>query len=195
MAKKLTLQEKLIRSAFALASEQPWHRISLSDIAKHAKVPLTDTLALYTDKNGILDSVIAEVTNKATAECDSFTDEDTIRDRLFALLMARLDAMAPYRAGGASILRSITRDPVSFICRLPHVMAAMAQMLEAAGVDSSGLCGAVRTKALALVFATTVRTWLHDESEDLAPTMAALDKALGRADMLAQQFWPKPKTP
>lgn len=194
MAKKLTPQEKMIRSAFALASEQPWHRVSLSDIAEHAGIPLTEALALYANKNGVLDSAIAEITTKASAECDSFTDEDTIRDRLFALLMARLDAMAPYKAGAASILRGVTRDPVSFLCRMPHVMAAMAQMLEAAGVDSSGLCGAIRTKGLALVFATTVRTWLRDDSEDLAPTMAALDKSLGRADMLAQQFWPAPKT-
>lgn len=194
MAKKISPRQKLIDSAFTLAAGQPWHQISLGNIADHAGVPLIDAIHEFRDKNAILDAAIADVNEHALAECNTFTEDDTIRDRLFALLMARLDAMEPYKAGGANVLRGVTSDPVTFLFRLPRIMTAMAKMLEAAGVDSSGLCGALRTKGLALVFVSTVRVWLTDDSADLAPTMAELDKNLGRADMMARQFWPPSKS-
>lgn len=188
MAKRNTGQLKLVDAAFELAATMAWRDIGMASVAEHAGVPLTEALAHFPNKNAVLDAAMADVSMKALSECAAFTEEDTVRDRLFALLMARFDAMAPYRAGAVNILRGVVSDPLALICRLPHTMAAMAQMLEAAGVDSSGLGGAVRTKGLALIFASTVRVWLHDESEDLEPTMAALDRNLGRADMLARQF-------
>ena len=37
--------------------------------------------------------------------------------------------------------------------------------------------------------ASTVRLWLKDESEDMAATMAHLDKQLDRAEWLATRVW------
>mgnify|MGYP002633490710 CR=1 FL=1 len=195
MAKKDTTHRTLIETAFGLAATMPWRDVNMASIADHAGIPLVEALASYPDKNAILDAAIADVSVKAMAECAAFTEDDTVRDRLFALLMARFDAMAPYRDGAASIARGVACDPVALIFRIPHAMAAMAQMLEAAGVDSSGLIGAIRTKGLTLIFASSVRVWLDDETEDLGPTMAALDRYLGRADMLARQLCRVPETP
>jgi hypothetical protein len=58
----------------------------------------------------------------------------------------------------------------------------MTWVLEAARLSSSGLFGVVQTKGLALVWLQTTRTWLHDDSPDLAPTMATLDRSLRRAE-------------
>jgi hypothetical protein len=55
-------------------------------------------------------------------------------------------------------------------------------MLEAASLDASGVRGALRARGLALVWLATLRAFLADESEDLGSTMAALDKALKRAE-------------
>jgi hypothetical protein len=38
----------------------------------------------------------------------------------------------------------------------------------------------VRAQGLAVLFASVLRTWLHDEDPGLARTMSALDKALSR---------------
>ena len=38
---------------------------------------------------------------------------------------------------------------------------------------------------LAVVFAATVQVWLRDDSEDMAKTMAALDRNLKRAEQFA----------
>jgi ubiquinone biosynthesis protein COQ9 len=64
----------------------------------------------------------------------------------------------------------------------------MAAMLEAAGISAGGLAGIIRAKGLTAVYLTALGAWLKDDSEDKARTMAALDKALGRAEFFAGGF-------
>jgi hypothetical protein len=58
----------------------------------------------------------------------------------------------------------------------------MGLMLEAAGVPSDGIRGAIKSKALAAIYAATLRDWLKDDTTDKSPTMAALDGRLRRAE-------------
>ena len=58
-------------------------------------------------------------------------------------------------------------------------------MLQAAGVPTSGIRGDLRVRGLIGVWLWVMRTFDRDETEDLSPTMAALDTALARADQLA----------
>ncbi len=58
-------------------------------------------------------------------------------------------------------------------------------MLQAAGVSTTGLRGELRVRGLIAVWLWTMRAFERDETEDLAPTMAALDIALGRAHSAA----------
>ena len=51
-------------------------------------------------------------------------------------------------------------------------------MLEAAGIPGEGLGGVVAVKLTAAAYVATARVWLRDDSPDLAPTMAALDRRL-----------------
>jgi hypothetical protein len=62
----------------------------------------------------------------------------------------------------------------------------MASTLEAAGIDSSGIRGLVRAKALATAWLPALRVWLSDESDDHAATMASLDRGLRRLDAVAR---------
>ena len=55
------------------------------------------------------------------------------------------------------------------------IAMGVAIMLETARVGSDGLKGAIRIKGLTAIYLITLRTWLQDESADMARTMAALD--------------------
>ena len=56
----------------------------------------------------------------------------------------------------------------------------MAWMLEAAEVGTAGTSGFLRMNGLAGVWLMTIRAWMRDETADLGPTMAALDRRLRR---------------
>jgi hypothetical protein len=58
-------------------------------------------------------------------------------------------------------------------------------MLEAAGIATAGLGGALSTQGMVAVWLYTLRAWDKDDTADLSATMAALDRALSRAEQAA----------
>jgi ubiquinone biosynthesis protein COQ9 len=190
MAKKpnVRLAGKLIDAAMTLAASHGWHALSMDMIAIEVGVTLEEALAVFATTRALQDTLFDRIDEAALAEIDQFTDEDTVRDRLFALLMARLDALSLYKSAVASLLRGVACNPSLALARLPRVMKSMARMLDGAGVPPSGPIGVIRTKGLALIYVTTLRTWIRDDTEDLTPTMVVLDKGLSRAEMVALQF-------
>lgn len=193
MAKKsdIRLAGKLVDAAMILAASHGWHTLSMERIAEEAGVDLEKALTVFGSTHVLLNSLFEKIDNVALNECGQFQNEDTVRDRLFALLMARLDALAVYKPAVTSLLRGRTCKPRALLARLPRLnrlMVSMALMLDAAGVPPSGPIGKLRTKGLAVIYLNAVRVWLRDDTEDLAPTMAILDKGLARAEMLALQF-------
>ena len=188
MAKKPDISQKLIDSAFILALEKRWAHLSMGDIARHANVPLSEALSVFHNRDALLDTVIGKVDHAALGECANFQEDDTTKDKLFALLMARFDALTPYRQAMKAIAKDILCNPLLITCRLPRLLQSMALMLEAVGIQSSGPAGIIKANGLALIFANTLRIWLGDETEDQGATMAALDQGLGRADSLVQKL-------
>ena len=170
--------------AMRLAAEQGWNKLTLAAIADEAGVPLSDLYARYTTKQAILDD-IRKTADRAMFAGGAVTD-DPARDRLFEVLMRRFDALAPWREGIAAVVEAHSRDPLAAACSGFGAVASMAAALEAAGLNSSGLRGLVRAKALLTAWLPAMRVWLTDEGEDRAATMASLDKGLRRLDACAR---------
>jgi len=109
----------------------------------------------------------------------------SVRDKLFALLMRRFDALQAHRAGVAALLRALPSEPPTALLLACATRRSMRWMLAAAGVSTAGLRGELRVRGLVAVWAWTLRAWARDESADLSGTMAALDAALRRAEQFA----------
>jgi hypothetical protein len=82
------------------------------------------------------------------------------------------------------LILGISRDPGSAAMGWLRLDRASAAMLEAAGISAHGLVGCTRAQGLKAIYLATLRTWLRDDSEDMAQTMAALDRALRQAERL-----------
>ena len=169
--------------ALSLAAEKGWRDLALADIAAGAGLSLAELYALYPSKQAILKAYSRKVDMAVLAETDK--PEGPAKDRLFDVLMRRLDKLDPHKAGLERIAEDTARDPLAMACSLARLERSMAAMLEAAGISAAGLAGLLRVKGLSAVYLHGLRAWFRDDSPDKAKTMAALDRALGRADRLA----------
>ncbi len=179
--KRATPRERLIDAALELAAERPWAGVSLADVAAKAGLSLAELHEHTPSKAHLVQAWLRRI-DAAVLSGPAASADDSARDRLFEVLMRRIEAIRPHKAAVASIVDGFTRDPVQALCGWPALLRSMSWMLEAAGIDASGLKGALKAKGLALIWLATLRAFLADEGEDLGSTMAALDKALKRAE-------------
>ena len=175
----------VIDATMTLIGGRGWHQVALADIAAASNTSLAELHAAYPSKQAILSAFIRQIDAAMLA---GPALEGSPRERLFELIMRRLDALDPYKPGVEALLRGLPCDPVASICIVGDAMNAMGWMLEAAGLESQGVRGMLRRKGLAVIYAATLRVWVGDESEDLAKTMAALDRHLKRAEMLVSSL-------
>jgi AcrR family transcriptional regulator len=184
--KNIDVATLVLDTAMKLAADGQWRDLSLADIAEAAKLPLAEVYPIYPSKQAILTAVFRRIDTAVLAAEEPSALEGPARDRLFDVLMRRFDALLPYRAAFITIMDAQSRDPLAVACGLGRLGCSMACMLEAAGFSTTGLRGALRIKALSAAYLATLRVWLHDESPDMAPTMATLDRHLGRLDRAAK---------
>jgi AcrR family transcriptional regulator len=181
------VRERLLRSALTLAAAGGWRAASLAAVAEDAGVSLADAYAAFPTRLSLLAGLLSRTDRQVLADGPADAD-DTPRDRLFDILMRRFDALAADRDGMRAIVRDMPGDPLNALLLAPCFAASMAWMLEAAGLPATGIGGSIRVKGLAIVYLATLRTWLDDDSIDMAKTMAALDRNLQRADSLARRL-------
>lgn len=182
MVKKSEIPGHLIKTAFELAAVQGWRQTRLSDIADQAKVPLVEVYRLYPSKGALLSAFARRIDEEVLAKRDPELASEPARDRVFSVMMQRYDALKPFKEGLCAVFRDQALRPFGLCCGAQQLMRSMAWMLEAAGIGSEGPCGRLRVKGLAAIHLCVMRVWFGDESEDMAGTMAVLDRHLRRVD-------------
>jgi len=174
-----TFDQALITSAFTLAAESGWASVSVAAAARAAGLPLEQARARFVGRDAIL---LRFGRWADQAALTGVTEDGSPRDRLFDMLMRRFDALQSHREGLRALMRALPSDPGTAVLLGASTRASMAWMLGAAGLRTGGLAGMLRTKGLVAVWLYALRAWERDDSADLSGTMAALDRALGRAE-------------
>ncbi len=187
MVKKADIADHVIDTALRLAAEGRWSDLSLAEIAEAAEQPIAKVYPHFSSRQAILDAFVRRVDAAVLAESDPDALEGSARDRLFDVLMRRFDALEPHRAAVGNLVFDQIRDPLGALSSACQLRRSLALMLEAAGLSSAGLRGALRIEGLGLVYLAALRVWLRDESDDKGRTMAALDKNLRRAEALIRR--------
>ena len=165
------LLDRAADAALELAQDRPWTEISLRDIARASGVSFAELYVLAEGKDALLDHLSRRLDTAALDSADADEDGET-HDVLFEAVMARLEAMAPYRTALIAIARA--RGPAMVLPRLPRTAKAL---LEAAGIDTGGLRGGLRVVAMTGVWGRTLQVWRDDQGA-LNRTMAEIDKQL-----------------
>lgn len=172
----------LIAATFDLIAQKGWHRFSIAEAARIGGLPLDQARLRFPGRGALLIRFGRMADQAALAEVPT---EDSTRDRLFGLVMRRIDVLQAHRAGILALTAAIPTDPLLALVLAGANLRSMAWMLEAAGVSAAGPAGRLRAKGLLGVWLWTLRAWRSDTDPDLGSTMAALDAALRRAERLA----------
>jgi len=175
-----TTREKIIAAFMALLAEKRFENIGFGDIAARAGVALTDCREEFGSTLAILAAHMKQLDRQVLGRSDADMAEEPPRERLFDVLMQRIEAMTPHKEAVRSLMRSASRNPGLGIALNGLAVRSQAWMLTAANIDAAGTRGAIRAQGLAMLFASVLRTWVDDDDEGHARTMAALDRALAR---------------
>ena len=182
---QLALREALLR----LVAKGGWRRLSYAEIADEAGLGLADALGAYSSKSAILAGLARSIDTAMLESLAKDPLEGSAKDRLFDLLMRRFDRLKTDRQAYVTLARELPSTPVEAMCLVCALRRSMALTLEAAGISASGLSGVAKIEGLGGAYALALRAFFNDESGDLAPTMAELDKRLtqlGRLCSLAR---------
>jgi len=180
----------LVNAAFALSAEKGWRHVSAAAAARYAGLDLVQARLAFPRTGDILRSFGRQA--DAAALSGVLTSGST-RDILFDILLRRFDFLQAHRAGVLALVKFLPACPPLAVTMLELNLTSMGWLLEGAGVDATGLRGALKKRGLLLVWSYGLQAWARDESDDLAATMAAVDKALARAEGFASRYAKTPE--
>jgi AcrR family transcriptional regulator len=180
-ARGTTDRDKAIDALMALLAEHPFEGIGLAEVAGRAGIKLSQLRAEFGSTLVIFGAHMKAIDAVVLDGCDAEMAEETVRERLFDVLMRRLEALGPYKDAVRSIMRSARRNPGLALALNAMALRSQKWMLEAAGIGTSGARGALRAQGAALMFGRLLGVWIDDDEEGLDRTMAALDRGLSSA--------------
>ena len=182
-------RDRIIDALMALAAEQSWDEIDLPAIAARAEVSLADFRDHFPSKGAILGAFSKRIDHIVLAEGAEDMADEPADQRVFDVMMRRLDALSPYRTALRRIARGLMADPLALAAMNGVMLNSMRFMLASAGIDTEDRLGALRVQGAVLMFARVQRVWFEDDDPGLARTMAKLDRELqsaGRAIRMAE---------
>ena len=170
--------DAIVAAFMALLAEKRFEDIGFGELARRAGISLAELRGKHSSKIEMLAAHLREVDRAVLAGIDVAMADEPPRERLFDVLMRRLDALVPHKDAVRSLQRSVMVNPGLALALNGLAVRSMQWMLTAADISASGPKGMVRSQGLALLFASVLRTWLDDDDPGRARTLAALDRAL-----------------
>lgn len=188
------IRRDLARAALTFAATASWREATLVKLADISARPVSD---FYGASLGEAVDCVEEAFDRAIADnMDQLDPSQSVRDRLFELIMRRFEAMEPHRAAVMAMEQGADRDPALLaVAHQRHVRAAR-WVLALAGLEADGMTGQARAQGLGVIIGQARAAWRSDSAGDFAKTMASLDKNLRRAEEMFGRwagFEAKPK--
>jgi AcrR family transcriptional regulator len=178
-------RERLLTAFLELLAEKRFEAISLNDVAGRAGMPLSEMREIAGSTFDLVSAFAKSVDTTVLKGTDPAMREEPARERLFDVLMRRIDTLSPHKEAVRSMLASARRDANFGLALNRLAVRSMQWMLAAADIDANGPAGALRAQGLALLFARVLAVWVDDDDPGLARTLAALDKQLANGGRCA----------
>ena len=153
-----TDREKIITAFFVLLEDKPFAAIGFNDIAQRSGLSLAQVRGEFASTFAVLAAYVKATDRAVLAQDMHDMSEEPARERLFDVLMRRLEVLAEQRDAVRSLLRSSRSNPPLALALNGLAVRSQQWMLTAAGINASGPRGMIRAQGLALLFASVLRT-------------------------------------
>ncbi len=174
----------VVDALFRLAATQGWDEIELPAIAREAGISLAELRNLFPSKLAILGGLGRILDDAVLAGNSDDLMEESYKERVFDLVMRRLDALAPYKAGLKALMPHLRRQPLALAALGRNSLNSWRYLLASAGIPTEDDLGSVRVRGATLLMARVLDTWLEDDEPELSRTMAKLDRELKTAGQI-----------
>jgi AcrR family transcriptional regulator len=193
MARKATAvvpappRERIVQALMRLASDRPWNDIEVAEIAEEAGVSLSEFRDHFPSKGAVLGAFSRMIDKQVLDGASDDLTGEPARERIFDVMMRRLDALTPYRSALRRIAYAVRLDPLALAALNQVALNSQRFMLAAAGISTEGPLGFLKLQGAAIVFANTLETWFEDDDPALSKTMARLDRELKRGERIIER--------
>ena len=177
-----SVRDRIIEALMELAAERDWDDFGLTDVATRAGVSLSEFRDAFPSKGAVLAGFMRKIDHLVLDQAGEALADEAPRERVFDVLMRRLDAMAPYKLGLQGVSDWLRRDPLSAAALNGVLLNSMRFMLASAGINVDGGLAPVKLQGLVFAWTRVVDVWFEDDDPGLARTMAALDRELSRGE-------------
>lgn len=186
----MTGKSLLLDGALKLIADEGYAVFSLNRLAEAAGTSLAQVYQVFANRAAV-PSALSERIDALLREAVTSDSESPPRDRIFDVVMTRLELLQPHKEPVLVILRELPRVPQDGILLMPSLIRSLHAVLELAGIDASGLKGRVRVQAMVAIYMRVLKTWIVDDDPGLSGSMALLDRWLRRAEQVTPDFWSK----
>ena len=191
-AKKLSPEDKLVTAALAEIEKGGWKALSLTALARKAKIEPAVIYDLCPDKRALLALIGKRIDVAALERAPELDDDAPPRDRAFDAILSCFESMGPMKPALQVIHDESARDPGALFDALPATIRSAQWIADSAGLPTSGWQGFLVTRGIGVLLAETLGIWLQD-GEDLAKTMAHVDRRLRMIEEWAGMLDRKPE--
>lgn len=176
------IADPLVEAFLTLLNDYAYRDVTLVLVAERAGINLAALRREVAGKFALIERFAKQIDEAVLAGLDEEMGQEAVHERLFDVLMRRLDLLQPHREAVRALRDAAREDPGLALALWRLATLSQRWMLAAAEVPSDGLRGEIAARGLALGFAQLIETWLEDDDPGLARTMAALDRLLRRGE-------------
>lgn len=176
----------LLEAAFALIADKGWDGFSALALSETTGASLEEIHGLLPTPAALACRLGERLDRAMLAVPSDELSELSPRERLFELLMRRIDALAPFRPGLVRLRAEARAEIELALAALAGLDRMAGWLLDLACLPGHGLRGRLARRALMLAYARVFAVWLKDDSPDLDATLAELDRRLDQLERLAR---------
>lgn len=187
----INIKRKIVRTALDIAKESGWANLSMIDISRQGEISLGEIYRHFPGRSNILgeyEKMLGEELLDKFAVGSSRADNPDTHDLLLDIMTERFEIMSRDKKALLSACRYYIFDPITVAEEFPPLAISMRWMLEACGINVTGITGKLKTIALTAIYFSALYEWsksTESQESDTDNLMAVIDRDLRRGEKLA----------